>query len=105
VYGFHSLMSHGGLPNPVRLLAGYLKTPRFHPMRMVDRNVGVLAFNLSYLFGELPLFHRAMQDLFDKLRAGAIRPAPVTEFPLERAADAHRAIQSASTVGKLVLIP
>ncbi|HLV64491.1 MAG TPA: zinc-binding dehydrogenase [Polyangiaceae bacterium] len=105
VYGFHSLMSRGGLPNPFRLLAGYLKTPRFHPMKMVDRNVGVLAFNLSYLFGELPLFHQAMEDLFEKLRAGVIRPSPVTEFPLERVADAHRALQSASTVGKLVLIP
>ena len=34
---------------------------------------------------------------------GRIRAAEVTTFPLERAADAHRALESGTTVGKLVL--
>jgi NADPH:quinone reductase-like Zn-dependent oxidoreductase len=36
---------------------------------------------------------------------GRIVPPPVTRFPLDRVADAHRALESGSTVGKLVLMP
>lgn len=36
--------------------------------------------------------------------SGRLRPA-VTRFPLARAADAHRALQTRATVGKVVLVP
>ena len=34
---------------------------------------------------------------------GKITPPPVSHYPLERVADAHRALESGRTVGKLVL--
>ncbi|MGC4090520.1 MAG: hypothetical protein QM756_22155 [Polyangiaceae bacterium] len=37
IYGFHSMMSHGGIPNPLKLVWQYLRTPRFNPLEMVDR--------------------------------------------------------------------
>lgn len=105
IYGFHTLLPRGGLPNPLGLLYNYLRTPSFKPLDMVDKNVGVLAFNLSYLFDELDLLRSGMQDLLSKLASGQLRPLAVREFPLANAGDAHRSLQSGRTVGKLALIP
>jgi NADPH:quinone reductase-like Zn-dependent oxidoreductase len=105
IYGFHTLLSHGGVPNPLRLLVQWLRTPRFDPLAMVDRNVSVQAFNLSYLFEHSELFGAAMDDLERRLASGEIRPLAVKEYGLAEAGEAHRALQSGATIGKLVLLP
>lgn len=105
IYGFHTILNHAGMPNPLKLLTGYFRTPRFNPFEMIDKNVTVSAFNLSYLFDHVGLLQSVMQDLKNRLRVGNIRPLDVLEFPLDRAADAHRTLQSGKTVGKLALIP
>lgn len=105
IYGFTTFLNHGGMPNPLKLITGLLKTPRFNPLAMVDKNVTVSAFNLSYLFDHLGLYQSAVQDLKNRLRLGLIRPLETQTFPLEKASDAHRALQSGKTTGKLVLIP
>ncbi|MBL8243200.1 MAG: zinc-binding dehydrogenase, partial [Rhodanobacteraceae bacterium] len=46
-----------------------------------------------------------MHWLLDRFADGRLVPPPVTSFPLQRAADAQRAIESGRTVGKLILIP
>lgn len=106
VYGFTSMLTRGsGRPNWLKLAWDFLRTPRFHPLEMVNVNKGVVGFNLSYLFEEQDLLEEAMTRMLAELEAGTLRPLPVTEFPLAAAADAHRALQSGSSVGKLVLIP
>jgi NADPH:quinone reductase-like Zn-dependent oxidoreductase len=106
VYGFHSMLPRGrGSPSWPGLAVSWLRTPRFDPLRMTNDNRSVLAFNLSYLFDRHDLLAEGMAALFAWLRAGALRPPPVTTYPFERVADAHRAIESGSTVGKLVLVP
>jgi NADPH:quinone reductase-like Zn-dependent oxidoreductase len=106
VYGFTSMLSRGsGRPNWVKLAWDFLLTPRFHPLEMVNVNKGVVGFNLSYLFEEQWLLTEAMTRMLAELEAGVLRPLPVTELPLAQAASAHRALQSGSSVGKLVLIP
>jgi hypothetical protein len=37
------------------------------------------------------------------LSDGIIKAPPITPFPLENVAQAHRALQSGTTIGKLVL--
>jgi NADPH:quinone reductase-like Zn-dependent oxidoreductase len=106
VYGFHSMLSRGrGSPNWLKLAYDFLRTPRFHPLDMVDANKGVVAFNLSYLFDQESLLTEAMTRMLGELEQGVLRPLPVSELPLADAAGAHRALQSGSTVGKLALIP
>jgi NADPH:quinone reductase-like Zn-dependent oxidoreductase len=103
-YGFHSMFPRrGGRPNLVRLALDYLRTPRFHPIRMANENRSVLAFNLSYLFGRHDLLAEAMGRLFGWLAEGRLRPPPLNPYPVERVADAHRDLESGQTVGKLVL--
>lgn len=105
IYGFHTMLNHAGTANPFRLLAGYLRTPRFNPFQMVDENVSIAAFNLSYLFDHAALFQSAVRDLANRLSAGTIQPLDVVEFPLAEVARAHELLQSGKTVGKLALIP
>ncbi|MBI5850267.1 MAG: quinone oxidoreductase [Planctomycetes bacterium] len=47
----------------------------------------------------------AAAALFDVLRTGAVKVRPSRSFPLARAADAHRAIESRATTGSTILIP
>lgn len=106
VYGFHTMIPRqGGKPRWLELAVKWLRTPRFNPLRLTNENRSVLAFNLSYLFERPELLAGGMQELLAWVEAGKVRAPPVTIFPLDRAADAHRAIESGTTVGKLVLTP
>lgn len=104
VYGFHSMLPRrGGRPDYLRLLVDLVRTPRFSPLALTNDNKSVLAFNLSYLFDHHALLAEGMGRLLAWLEAGRIAPPQVTPYPFERVADAHRALESGQTVGKLVL--
>ncbi|PTL84831.1 medium chain dehydrogenase/reductase family protein [Vitiosangium sp. GDMCC 1.1324] len=106
IYGFHSMLPRaGGRPNWVKLAVDFLRTPRFDPLQLTNDNTSVLAFNLSYLFERKDVLAEAMGRLLGWVDEGRITPLAVTRFPFERVADAHRALESGSTVGKLVLVP
>jgi synaptic vesicle membrane protein VAT-1 len=106
VYGFSGMLSRGrGRPNWLKLAWDYLRTPRFHPLQLVDANKGIIAFNLSYLFEEQGLLDEAMTRMLSEVETGALKALPVTEFPLSEAPQAHEALQSGRTVGKLALVP
>jgi NADPH:quinone reductase-like Zn-dependent oxidoreductase len=105
VYGFHTMFARGGggRPDWLRLAVGWLRTPRFSPLDMTTRNRSVLAFNLSFMGERLDVLGRAMQELLDAAAAGALAPLPVRTLPFESAVEAHRALESGTTTGKLVL--
>lgn len=106
VYGFHGLLTRGrDRPSYARLALGYLRTPRFNPFEMTGHNRGVLAFNLSYLFERGDILAEAMAELLGWVSCGRIRPPPITTYPLHEVARAHAALESGSSVGKLVLVP
>jgi NADPH:quinone reductase-like Zn-dependent oxidoreductase len=106
VYGFHSMFPRkGGRPSWLKLLVHYLRTPRFHPLRLTNENRSVMAFNLSYLFERRGILEDAMAQLLGWVEQGRIRPPQTTRYPLDKVADAHRDLESGRTVGKLVLEP
>lgn len=103
-YGFHSMFPRGAdRPNRLKLAYDWLRTPRFHPLRLVTENRSVLAFNLSYLFDQRELFGDAMEDLLRWLEEGRLKPLPIQTFPVEQVAEAQRALESGNTTGKLIL--
>jgi NADPH:quinone reductase-like Zn-dependent oxidoreductase len=105
VYGFHSmLVTRDGRPNRLRLLLDWVRTPRFSPFGLTTRNRSVLGFNLSFLFERTDLLQAGMRQLLEWLAAGRLQPPSVTTFPFEQVADAHRALESRQTTGKLVLV-
>jgi NADPH:quinone reductase-like Zn-dependent oxidoreductase len=104
VYGFHSMLPRGrGRPNWLSLAWHYLRTPRFSPLRLTSENRSVLGFNLSFLFDQAELFGGAMTQLLNWLDTGKIRALPTETLPLSRVADAHRALETGKTTGKLTL--
>jgi NADPH:quinone reductase-like Zn-dependent oxidoreductase len=106
VYGFHSMLAKGtSRTSWLRLIWSWLRTPHFDPLRMTNSSRSILAFNLSYFLGQKELLLEIMHQLLEWLGQGRIAPLPVTVYPFDRVAEAHRAIESGETVGKLVLEP
>jgi NADPH:quinone reductase-like Zn-dependent oxidoreductase len=104
VYGFHSMLkTRDGAPRKLGLAIDYLRTPRFSPFDLTTRNRSVLGFNLSFLFDRKAILAAGMHTLLQWLQQGKLRPPTVTTYPFESVADAHRALESGQTVGKLVL--
>ncbi|WP_437685376.1 synaptic vesicle VAT-1 family membrane protein [Sorangium sp. So ce176] len=104
VYGFHTMLPRqGGRPSYPKLALDFVRMPRFNPLDLCNDNKSVLAFNLSYLFHKTEMLREAMDRLVGWLEEGRLAPPPVATFPLERAGEAHQALESGSTVGKLVL--
>ena len=103
-YGFHSMLStYGGIPNYIKLLIQYFRVPRWSPLNMTQENKSLMAFNLSFLFHRMDLLQESMQDLLKWVENGKIIAPPIQPFHFERAVDAHRALESGATVGKLIL--
>ena len=104
VYGFHTLLpKQGGRINYLKAALGMLRMPRFNPLSMTTENKGVVAFNLSFLFARTDLLLTAVDDLTAWVEAGAIQVPKVRSFALTDVAQAHQALESGETVGKLVL--
>lgn len=104
IYGFHTMLPRtGGRPNWLKLARDWLRTPRFNPLQLTSDNRNILAFNLSFLTQRRDLLIPAMERILDGFATDELRPLPVSEYPLECVADAHRDLESAQTVGKLVL--
>ena len=76
---------------------------------MVDLgNRGSLYATRPTLFSHIarrPTLEAMAENLFNALESGAIRAPVSARFPLSRAADAHRALESRATTGSAVLLP
>jgi NADPH:quinone reductase-like Zn-dependent oxidoreductase len=104
VYGFHSMLqTRKGVPGKLRMALDYLRTPRFSPFDLTTQNRSVLGFNLSFLFDKDTIMQQGMQQILQWLESGELQVPAVTSYPLEAVAEAHRALESGQTIGKLVL--
>ncbi len=104
VYGFHSMLpKKGGRLDYLKAAFGWMKMPRFNPLSMTKENKGVVAFNLSFLFSRTDLLQAAVNDLTAWVEAETIAAPKVRAFALANVAQAHRALESGETTGKLVL--
>lgn len=103
-YGSHTILpKEGGRLNYLKLAAGFLKIPRFHPLALLSDNKSVAGFNLSFLFARTDLLDEGMGALLAGVREGKIRPPVVNLYPFAESGRAHAAIESGKTVGKLIL--
>lgn len=78
-------------------------TPRFDALSLINRNRGLFGLHAGRLWDERAQLAPIMEMLLSELRAGRLRPIVAKTFPLDRAADAHRFIQSRANIGKVVL--
>ncbi len=104
VYGFHTMLPKArGRPDRLKLLWDYLRVPRFNPLQMTMSNRSVLAFNLSLMQSRHGLLFTGMRELLSWADEGRIRPLKTSSYPFEKVTEAHRALESGQTIGKIVL--
>jgi NADPH:quinone reductase-like Zn-dependent oxidoreductase len=86
-----------------RVLRSWWGMPSFNPLSLINRNRGVFGLNVGHVWDERPQLLPLMDLLMTELRAGRLQPIVARTFPLEKAAEAHRFIQSRANIGKVVL--
>jgi NADPH2:quinone reductase len=102
LYGFAAAAGPGGV---ARLAAAreLLAMGLLAPFRFVETCRTLIGFNLSLLPAKTGELRRASQGLFDLWKAGRIRPILGPRFDFARLPEAHRALASRSTTGKVVI--
>jgi NADPH:quinone reductase-like Zn-dependent oxidoreductase len=73
------------------------------PYFFVSSCRSLIGFNLSLLPNRLGELREAADEIFRDWQAGRIRPIIGPRFDFERLPDAHRALASRSTQGKVVV--
>ncbi len=102
VFGFSTAV-RGPKRSTWRAVAGYLSTPKFHPLNLMGENRAVIGVHLGRLRPET--IREEYAALFKYFAAGRIHPRVDKSFPLAQASTAHRYIQERKNIGKVLLIP
>jgi len=102
VYGVSSLAA-GERRSIWQTLRTLIALPAFRPLSLMNHNRGVLGLNLGHLWGEVRQLRAAMDTILREVEAGRLRPVIARTFPLDRAGEAHRHLQSRANIGKVVL--
>lgn len=103
-YGFHTMLpKKGGRINYLKLAWNFLRSPKFNPIHMTNENKSLITFNLSFLFDRPEFLEEGMTDLLKWIAEGRIQSPLVKAFPVEKVGDAHALIESAQSMGKLVI--
>lgn len=76
------------------------------PFELLPTSSTFATLNLSVLFARTPdLIQSSWRDLLQLYACGAVQAFISRRLPLEHAAEAHRLLESRTTVGKLILLP
>ena len=102
IFGLSSAVG-GEQRSLLRAFRAWWATPRFNPMSLINRNRGVFGLHIGHLWDERRQLTPLMSMLLQEVSAGRLQPVVSRTFPLDRAADAHRFIQSRQNIGKVVL--
>ena len=105
-YGVSSFVN-GPTRSIPRVVGQLLRTPIFTPIGLQMENRGVLGLNLLKFFDSaegLKLAMEAMDSALAGLQSGMFTPVVGKTFPLAKAGEAHKYLQSRKAVGKVVLL-
>lgn len=83
----------------------WLRTPRIHPLSLVQPNIGVFGVHLLHLHDKETILPPAMEQIFSAVSAGELRPILDRTFPFDRdgAVAAHHYLHGRKNLGKVVL--
>jgi NADPH:quinone reductase len=86
-------------------MAGRVPPTPVAPAALMARSTAVIGFWLAQLARQPARLAEAVTDLFELIAAGKVSPVIGGKYQLDTVADAHRALLSRDTVGKLYLDP
>lgn len=100
VFGSARYATPGDRPNKWHMIKTWLTRPKIDPQQLPETNLGVLGFNLIWLYERAALLHTLLQDL----EALKLSPPHVGHrFTFDKLPDAVRLFQTGKTVGKVVV--
>jgi NADPH:quinone reductase-like Zn-dependent oxidoreductase len=102
LFGLSSISGNGRL-NLLRVLRSYAWMFPVFPPALISANKALLAFNLGTLTGKEEYFREAGTKLLELQRSGVFRPVIGRTFRFEEIGEAHRALQTGNTYGKVVV--
>jgi synaptic vesicle membrane protein VAT-1 len=104
IYGLSDAMP-GGRRNWLKAGLAYLRTPRFHPLALFERSLGIFGVQLLHLWDQDAVLRPALAEIYRGVAAGELRPVIDRTFPLTRdgAVEAHRYLHARRNLGKVVL--
>lgn len=103
-YGLSSALP-GKRRNWIAALGAWWRTPRFNPLRLIGRNVGVFGFHLALLRHKQDQVAKAFDQILEMTTQGILCPVIAATFPLtaQGAIDAHRYLHERRNIGKVLL--
>jgi synaptic vesicle membrane protein VAT-1 len=104
VFGM-STASASGIRGKLRALKAVMRTPRFNPLGLMNRNKGVFGLNLGHLWDEGDKVANWMSEILGGIDEGWIQPHVDRAFPFDQVGEAHRYIEARQNIGKVVLVP
>ncbi len=102
LYGFASAAGGRGVA-PLAALREALGMGLVVPFRTVETCRTLIGFNLSLLPQKTGALRAAAAGIFAEVAAGRLRPVLGPRFPFEKLPDAHRALASRETTGKVIV--
>src|ERR1700685_3581845 len=103
VYGFSAAAGADGKKNAIRGAKALLQTPRFHPLKLMARNISIIGVNLGRMPARGSLLRGELDEIFKMYTAGKVKPVIGKTFPLGDAASAHKYIHARKNIGKVIL--
>ncbi len=89
----------------LRASRAWLRTPRFHPLGLVEPNIGVFGVALLHLDSKEHILPPILEQVYRSVAAGELRLVLDCTFSLDRtgAVAAHRYLHARRNLGKVVL--
>jgi NADPH:quinone reductase-like Zn-dependent oxidoreductase len=103
-FGF-STATTGPTRNLLAVLGGFLRTPRWSPLALMNANKQVAGVNMAAFFDRLDLLRPQFEALLALYEAGKIAPTVDRTFRFDEAAAAHQYLHDRKAKGKVILIP
>lgn len=103
-YGLSDVMP-GWRQNWLTMARAWWKTPRFHPLSLIEPNIGVFGVHLLHLQQREEILRDRLERIYAMVVAGRVRPVLDRTFPLDRAGAvaAHEYLHGRQVIGKVVL--
>jgi NADPH:quinone reductase-like Zn-dependent oxidoreductase len=89
----------------LRAAWAWMRTPRFHPLTLVEPNVGIFGVHLLHLGAKEPILQSALAEILRAVAEGELRPILDRVYPFDRngAIQAHHYLHARRNLGKVVL--
>jgi NADPH:quinone reductase-like Zn-dependent oxidoreductase len=103
LYGLAAIASHGALNRLKAATIISIMKPIF-PVQLMSANKSIFGFNLGTLRGKEQYFREAIEEMLALYDQGVLKPLIGRLFPFSEIVQAHHALQTRQTVGKVVVV-